>query len=475
MKKLITIYGLILLGLILHSCDALLDISPKSSITGQVFWQNEGDFYPYMTGIYNRYRSHIDYMGFAEDRTEMWKQGYNARFTPFWAQNIIPGNTVEWTGFYGTIGHVNLLLSRIEPFQFSNPTIKNRIMAEAYTMRAAMYFYIARVYGDVPLVLDPVENENEPLYSRSSVTQVFQQINSDIEQALSLFPENGYSNKFRWTKPAVYALLADVKMWTATVLGVGAADYNAAIGAINEVENSGVSLLSQYGDIFDQSRNNEIIMSFYLDRSEYSSSSYNNALLRFDTSQGADNAAELPMALAGQQAYTLSARALELFAAHPNDSRIPRTYIPEIYNGVIANYWPNKFIGTQYTDTRIADSDIILYRLSDLLLLKAEAFAALGQSENALFNLNKVRERAGIPDFTETDQNILLKEILDERGRELFHEIKRWYDLRRAHAIGVVDLYEFIPNLSGLNTPLYWPVHLNMIARNELLVQTDGY
>lgn len=475
MKKLITIYGLILLGLTLHSCDALLDISPKSSITGQVFWQNEGDFYPYMTGIYNRYRSHIDYMGFAEDRTEMWKQGYNARFTPFWAHNIIPGNTVEWTGYYGTIGHVNLLLSRIEPFQFSSPTMKNRIKAESYAMRAAMYFYIARVYGDVPLVLDPVENETEPLYSRASVSQVFQQINSDIEQALSLFPENGYSNKFRWTKPAVYALLADVKMWTASVMGGGAADYNAAIGAIIEVENSGVSLLSEYGDIFDQSRNNEIIMSFYLDRSEYSSADYNNALLRFDTSQGADNAAELPMALAGQQAYTLSARALELFAAHPNDSRIPRTYIPEIYNGIIANYWPNKFIGTQYTDTRIADSDIILYRLSDLLLLKAEAFAALGQSENALLNLNKVRERAGIPNFTETDQNILLKEILDERGRELFHEIKRWYDLRRAHAIGVVDLYQFIPNLSGLNTPLYWPIHLNMIARNELLVQTDGY
>ncbi|MEX2568535.1 MAG: RagB/SusD family nutrient uptake outer membrane protein [Cyclobacteriaceae bacterium] len=475
MKKLITLYGLILLGLTLHSCDALLDITPKSSITGQVFWQNEGDFYPYMTGIYNRYRSHIDYLGFSEDRSEMWKQGYNARFTPFWAHNIIPGNTVEWTGYYGTIGHVNLLLSRIEPFQFANTTMKNRIMAEAHAMRAAMYFYIARVYGDVPLVLDPVENENEPLYPRAPVSQVFQQINSDIEQALSLFPENGYPNKFRWTKPAVYALLADVKMWSASVLGGGVADYNAAIAAITEVENSGVSLLTEYGDIFDESRNNEIIMSFYLDRSEYSSGQYNNALLRFDTSQGADNASELPMALAGQQAYTLSDRALELFATHTNDLRIPRTYIPEIYNGVVANYWPNKFIGTQYTDTRIADSDIILYRLSDLLLLKAEAYAALGQSETALLNLNKVRARAGLPNFTEMDQSILLEEILDERGRELFHEFKRWYDLRRAHAIGVVDLYEYIPNLNGLNTPLYWPVHLNMIARNELLVQTDGY
>src|SRR5690554_5395674 len=188
------IYLLILIAFLFHSCDDLLDITPRSSITGQVFWQEEGDFYPYLTGIYNRYRGHIDYLGFGEDRSEMWKQGTNARFTPYWAHNITPGNTVEWTGFYGTIGHVNLLLSKIEPFPFANPVQKNRIMAEAHAMRAAMYFYIARIYGDVPLVLTPVEDENEPLYSRSPVAEVFEQINTDIEQALSLFPEAGYMN-----------------------------------------------------------------------------------------------------------------------------------------------------------------------------------------------------------------------------------------------------------------------------------------
>lgn len=475
MKKIKLISWLIISTFLATSCDSLLDIEPRSSITGQVFWQSESDFYPYMTGIYARYRSHVDYMGFGEDRSEMWKQGYNARFTPYWAHNIIPGNSVDWTAFYGTIGHTNLLLSKIEPFQFANPTFKNRIKAEAYAMRAAMYFYIARVYGDVPLVLNPVVDENEPLYSRSPVNEVFQQINSDIDQALSLFPESGYINKYRWTKPAVHALRADVKMWSATVLGGGSTDFNEAILSITQVEDSGVSLLSDYGNVFDLSRNNEIIMSFFLDRSEYSSGSYNNALLRFDTSQGADNAAQLPMALAGQQAYTLSPEALTLFVEHPMDGRIPRTYIPEIFNGVIANYWPNKFIGTQYTDTRIADSDIILYRLSDLLLLKAEAFAALGQIDNALEYLNKVRSRANIPFFNSTDKSLVQKEILDERGRELFHEIKRWYDLRRAHSLGIVDLYQYLPNLRGKSTPLYWAVNVNMMARNEKLVQTEGY
>src|SRR5690606_16758302 len=202
------------------------------------------------------------------------------------------------------------------------------------------------------LVLSPVEDENEPLYPRSPVAEVFGQINSDIQLALSLFPESGYVSKYRWSMPAVYALQADVKMWTASVLGGGAQDFNAAIASITEVESSGVSLLADYGDIFDESSNNEIIFSFYLDRSEYSSARYNEAFPRFDTSQGADNAADLPMALEGQQAYTLSARALQLFEEHPEDQRIPRTYVPEIYNGEISTYWPNKLIGTQYPDTR---------------------------------------------------------------------------------------------------------------------------
>ena len=469
-------YSMIIFAITFLSCEDMIEINPKSQITGQVFWEEEGDFAPYLTGIYARYRGHIDYMGFGEDRSEMWIQGYNARFTPYWAHNITEGNTVQWTGYYGTIGHVNLLLEKIQPFEFANPVLKSRIEAESYAMRAAMYFFLARVWGDVPLVLTSVQDENEPLYPRTPVSQIFEQINRDIEEALALFPEDGYRNKYRWSKPAVYALLADVKMWEATVLEGGSADFTAAIAAMDEVENSGVTLLGNYRDIFEDSRNDEIIFSFYLDRSEYSSGNYNNALLRYDTSAAADNADSLPLALAGQQAYCISPRGLELIEAYyPDDKRVHVTRVPEIFSGVVQNFWPFKFIGTQYADTRIADSDIILYRLSDLLLLKAEAYAALEQPQNALLYLNMVRERSAVPEYTVTDKALLQKEILDERGRELFHEIKRWYDLRRAHAIGVIDVYDYIPNLQGRTTPLYWPVHVNMLARNEKLVQTPGY
>ncbi len=53
--------------------------------------------------------------------------------------------------------------------------------------------------------------------------------------------------------------------------------------------------------------------------------------------------------------------------------------------------------------------------------------------------------------------------------------MKRWYDLRRAHAMGVVDLYTYLLNLVGKTTPLYWHIHANVLAKNNLLVQTPGY
>lgn len=466
---------MIFFTLIAFSCEDILDITVKSSITGQNFWQSENDFTSYVFGIYSQFRRHLDNMAFGEDRCEMWKTGYNERFSPYWSQNITAGNTRDWTSYYGTIGNCNLLLEKIDNFQFSNSDTKNSIKAETYALRAAMYFYLAKIWGNIPLVLNPVVDENEPLYPRTPVSEIFTQINSDISKSLQLFPEAGYADKYRFSKPAVYALLADVKMWTGKVLNGGNPDFNEAIDAIGEVENSNVALLTDYGSIFSNRKNNEIILSIYLNRDEYTSEQYNLAFLRFGTSGGADNASALPMSLVGQQAYTLSPRALALFQNYPEDKRIARTYIPEIIQGNIVNYWPNKFRGTQYADDRISDSDIIIYRLSDMLLLKAEAYAALNQPENALKCLNKVRERAGIPLFTENNKVLLEKEILDERGRELFHEMKRWWDLVRAHKSGVINVYEYVPNLKGKNTPLYWAVHTNVMAKNPKIEQTTGY
>lgn len=476
MKTNLLKYSLFFILSLLFSCDSMLDVEVKSEISGSTYWKSENDFQPYLYGIYGNFRGHWDNVAFAEDRSECWSPGYNYRFSTYWIQDISSGKTSDWTNYYGMIGHCNLLIYQLENFAFSNTNLKKQITAEVYALRAAMYFYVAKIWGDVPLLLEPVMSEKEPLHPRTAVADVFKQINSDLKTALDNFADNQYPDKYRISKPAVYALLADVKMWEASVLGAGEVAYKEAINAIAEIEKSDVALVrGNYGDIFDIKKNKEIIWSFYLDRAEYASGSYNNAFPRFEGSGAADNVEELPIALAGQQAYCLSPEALALFATYPEDKRISRTYIPEIQQGEILNWWPNKFRGTKYSDQRIADSDMIVYRLSDMYLLKAEAYASVNQPQDALTYLNYVRERAGIPEYKELDVKTLKKEILAERGRELFHEIKRFWDLRRAHASGVIDIYQFIPNLRGKDTPLYWAVHRNLLVKNEALIQTEGY
>ncbi len=92
----------------------------------------------------------------------------------------------------------------------------------------------------------------------------------------------------------------------------------------------------------------------------------------------------------------------------------------------------NKMKGTKTEGDRTYDSDIIIYRLAEMYLFKAEAYAALNQTPQAIIELNKVRDRAKIGIYNgSTDKKVVEKEILNERARELYLERKRWPDLLR--------------------------------------------
>ena len=74
-----------------------------------------------------------------------------------------------------------------------------------------------------------------------------------------------------------------------------------------------------------------------------------------------------------------------------------------------------------------------------------------------------------------TDKPTVEMEMLNERGRELFFENKRWYDLVRFHTAGTINVYTYVPNLVGKTTPLYWPLNTTVLANNSKLTQTQGY
>jgi hypothetical protein len=470
-----------LFTLIFQSCiEEVIDVEIPSSITGQNFPQTEGDLRAILTALYGGVRNEFNTLTFGEDRGDSFDVGLIGSVSDSWAQNLNGGNGLNWSNFYNLLNNVNLVISSSQEIQFGSDRNEGQILGEAYFIRALIYFQMVKIWGDIPLLLEPVNQNTDPV-ARTPVAQVMSQIFTDIDAAISNIPENGFQTKYTASKPAAYALLADAKMWNGKVLNGGESDFQAAVAAINNIQ--GVSLLDTYADIFDTKANDEVIFSIFFDFNEQSGM-YANRVTSRDINVDPILNPDVPTSTSfnARADYRPSDIVINLF--EPEDIRAARSFIPILVEDGddpdsdpdILSFSQNKFKGTNNNNDTFYDNDIIIYRWADMLLLRAEANAALNQIPLALQDLNLVRDRAGLDPYTGPMNKIdIEQEILDERGRELFLELKRYWDLVRYDAGGTIDIYNQVPNLNGLSIPLLWPVNDNLISENELITQTSGY
>ncbi|WP_316785041.1 RagB/SusD family nutrient uptake outer membrane protein [Pedobacter frigiditerrae] len=481
LRKYITVMLVATLTVSLTSCEKLLDVKSESQITDQVYFKSEGDFAPYVTGIYVPMRSFANNIVYGTERSEELTNAFNARLSTAWSQILSPTvGAVNYGSFYSAIGHCNLLLEKIKTFEFANQATKNRLMAEAYSQRAYFYFYLVRIIGDTPLMLQAITDENVPLLPRSKASDVMVQIMADLNMAISLFPEKTYVSKYRFSYGAAQALKAEASLWNAKVLGGGATAFNDAVTAATEVETSGVSLLANFRDVNTVKANNEVILSAYYQRDEIGANYALNALPFRSVVAGAANLDSIPVAEVstnGLGSYQITTKSRGLFSGlTATDKRIPFTFIIERQGTTQKYAWITKLPGNKYADDRISDNDVVIFRLADIHLIKAEAYAGLNNTAEAIKSLEKVRLRAGNGLYTgATDKASVERAIFDERGRELFFENKRWYDIVRFHTGGTINAYTYVPNLVGKTTPLYWPLAVSVLAANPKLKQTEGY
>ena len=487
-KKIVKILMPVLMLAIFSGCEKMLEVTPQSSITEETYFKSEGDFDPYVTGIYSVMRGFVNNVTYGTERGEELVVASNARFSTAWNHILSPTTgALNYNGWYSAIGHCNLLLDKIRNFNFANTGNKSRIMAEAYALRAYFYFDLTKIIGDAPLMLVPIVDENVPLLPRASSADVVKQIFSDLDSAILLmkgvpgFSAAAYPSKYRFSYGAVQAMKADVKMWSAKVTGGGTAALNDALAAIAEVEGTGVRLNASFKDVtgLRAATNPEVVIAAYYNRDELGGNYAVNALPFQALVTGALNLDSIPWAANSgnaQGAYQVSPLSRSHFSENWADKRIPFTWVQQRSATTLGYFWINKYPGTKYSDDRFPDNDIILYRLADLLLLKAEAYAALGNAPECVKNLNLIRTRAGNPNYAgATDKLSLEREVLKERGRELFFENKRWFDLVRFHSGGSINVYTYVPNLIGKTTPIYWPLNATVLANNPQLKQTAGY
>jgi starch-binding outer membrane protein, SusD/RagB family len=466
-----------LLITILGSCEKFVDLEPENNTFNEAFWQDEKDAQQGLAGAYALLRKSLhggyyndSYFVYgdiaAKEFSEAGDEGF-PRYVLNQARDLNfngPGGYLEytdWSSYYKVINQCNLVISKVAGIpdgKFVNDPVKtrNKIIGEAYFLRAFTYFYISRVWGDVPLVLeleDPVKAKNIP---QTPAAQVLAQAIKDAEKAAELL-EHGYTNAnekaVRANKGAAYALLAHIYMWQ----GDAAGGAQAALKVISE---GGFSLVptGDYARIFT-GKTNEGIFEITKD---------------FGQNEAPINAGFPYMCLkdpyiAGKNLASVVNKPLltELYK-DAGDIRINTFFA----NYATANPLCIKFSNVIYkeaaTSTQPAVSNpLIIFRLADIILLRAEALAKLGDYSGARTELKKITDRANVAPFSGTDDK-LYEYIIDERTRELFMEGHRYYDIVRS---GFLDKKLGMTGDRVSRKGYYWPVANGVLNANRLLVQ----
>ncbi|HEY4206196.1 MAG TPA: SusD family outer membrane lipoprotein NanU [Puia sp.] len=505
MKRL-KLYTILSLLIVFGSCTKQLELAPVSSISDASYWKTADQFDAFVAGVHTAFRNNtnaFEYLG--EMRADVFgtDPGSSSAFTGeatqgvehMWLNTLDLDNpgVGDFGGFYFNINQINLLLSKLASTTVVTDANKQYYTGAAYGMRAYYYFQLYRSWGKAIIQAEPTTSFDISNLAKaaSSEDSVMALIKSDIGQSLGAYGSDYSfrSSRSYWSKAATLMLQAEVYLWT-SYRGGGTTDATVALNALKDIQTNipALTLLPSYSSVFASNNkgNNEMIFVIHNQLNEASLPfagtflPQTGLLANYYDSVGArkfnvttDNWGGLlraPVKIASYRQFD------------DKDSR-KWSSIQGAYNfsgGVysIAGCFADKWQGEQNAGSRVYSNDYPIYRYADLLLLLAEAKAALGQDPSVEINLVRARAygvnyNAGVQGYPNQAVDGDVKEaILRERFLEFVFEGKRWYDLRR---MGDNYVYEYTNITSAAAYKLLWPIDRNTLTNNRLLVQTPGY
>jgi len=459
-----------LLVALFSSCDKFLETPQKSQLSLSAFWNSQKDAELGLAGVYDaaQIAFEIDFWRWGELRGDNFinnerPNAGNLQLVNNQLTTTTPGN--DWSSIYTAIATANTAIKQIP--NIPDFATKNNLLAESLTLRALLYFYAVRVWGDVPKITEPIEGLDQELnLSRSPASEIFKDIIlSDLDKAEKLMTNNRSLNNF--SLGGILALKAHVYMWPGNHQ-----NFTVARDAISKLETFGYVLETTkpgWTDIFRaaQQKSNEIIFA-----------------LAWDFNEDGGNSGVGLFSDATPEIVPLEALETKWRAAIPGDFRILETaafdieIIPKVefpYLRILTKYSP-RFSQRDLQGSWAAtnDRDIIFFRLSSMLLLKAEAENNLGNPGKALDLINKVRTARGLALVSTMiiDKNTVRDMILDDMQFELMGEGQRYWDIVRNNV--VLDIMRPINGMSDVKR-IFWPVSQNVMNRNAKIKQTDGY
>ena len=535
------------------SCSDFLDVLPLNDVVLENYWTKKSDVTSVLMGCYESLQSEdcVTRMGlWGEVRSDNMKIGVSSSqdLEQLVKENILPSNSFcDWKVFYQTINRCNILIHYAPEVQALDPNYALSEMkaniAEATFIRSLSYFYLIRTFRDVPFSREPsIADDTEYRIPASTFDEVLSNIIADMEAVKDdaqlyfrkpnpdkMKEDAERDNTARVTRPAMYALLAELYLWKGEWQKcVACCDYiikfkqdefdkllrrrlQNDVALFNDIpllmEKVESTSGSAYNEIFGTGNSFESI--FEVTFNETLNNSNRNSYVGTHYYKGSGSDQSNGRLAAVDEFYEgLPDKSTELF-----NLKDCRAY-ESIYQG-----GTTQFFIAQYASSRITIDNAktnwtpayswrsanyanwIIYRLTDVMLMKAEALIEQGNDkfEEAFSLINAVSKRAvnsfspgagevlKFDDYKDSKENMETL-VMDERHRELMFEGKRWYDLvRQARRTGSTkDLAKTvtkkqITNISGIQIrlanpdALYLPYYRNELKVNPYLTQNPAY
>ena len=393
-------------------------------------------------------------------------------------------NWDPWGTIYGYIKSLNLMLEKIDDVP-GDETERNQQKGQALFLRAWNYHLLYSLFGRVPIVDKTYQLNDKFEKKRDDMDDVADFICKDLDEAASLLPEKyaSESDFGRATKGAALALKSRVLLYKASPLfGTPSREkWQAAADAAKAVIDMGIYSLKsvrnsdEYGALFYDPQNPEVIFEKLFDP-KYGAGENNSYLFQapcgigngfqgwgnFNPTQEAVDMFEMadgskPVLKDHYTSYPWGGREIRFYAAflldgdewgYGTDRRQVETFIPGeegVVTGKDSNqgeYWWNasntgysmrKFLDPSWdaNGTTMHSTPWFFLRLSEIYLNYAECELQLGNVDEAMTYINKVRTRALLPAATAASASEAWDAYYYERQAELMFEGQRWFDLRR--------------------------------------------
>ncbi len=439
------------------SCDDLLDQTNPNALSTDSFWQDEEDVQQAVVGAYSPMST---IFGWGRYLPFTWFRRAD-EFTPSYENVRVRGIIVDpadiflpnqWPEIWRLIFRANDILDNVDTVPNLDETVRDHAVGQAHFLRALYYFYLVNTWDNPPLITTAAKGESISEFPQpnSNPAAIYEQIISDAAAAKALLPTNFGDESGRATWGAATALLGKAYLYTQ--------QWNLAATEFKSVIDSGIyDLDPDYANNFRESGDNNIESIFEIQHTAedgigWSSDQVNSSRsavwlqLRAPEAFGGEWIDQVnpwildAFLLDNDLGGGIDQRALTTLAWNHPQSTI---YLDQPFSESVLDQtkvYPKKNTG-MLTPGRANDGDLgtnsgqnfKLIRYADVLLMHAEAVNEAGGTEiDILTSLNKVRQRANMPDITSgLAQDELRDKIRLERILELSLENDRFFDLKR--------------------------------------------